>query len=50
MYWFVRLDLALEEGDQAEAAEAADALRALGIDIRLDMSRSPEREREAAHA
>jgi len=38
-YWFVKLDLALEEGDWVEAARAAVELRTLGIDIRLSLNR-----------
>jgi hypothetical protein len=38
-YWFVRLDLALQEGDWVEVADAAEALRRLGIDIRLRLNR-----------
>ena len=38
--WFVRLDLALEEGDWETAREAAEGLRALGIGIRLYLDRT----------
>ena len=49
-YWFVKLDLALQDGDWSEAAEAAEALRALGIDIRLNLNRGTAGEREDDHA
>jgi hypothetical protein len=41
-YWFVKLDLALEAGEWEEAAQAADALRAFGIDVRLTLDRVSE--------
>jgi hypothetical protein len=34
-FWFVRLELSLEEGDWDEAARAARELLSLGFDVRI---------------
>jgi hypothetical protein len=34
LWWFVRLEAALERGDHAEAAEAQRQLQRLGVDVR----------------
>jgi hypothetical protein len=38
-YWFVKFDLALEEGDWSAAAQAAGELRQRGIDMRVRLGR-----------
>ena len=47
-FWFVKLDLALEEGDWSAAAQAADELRRLGIDVRVRLDRDRPEAVEAA--
>jgi hypothetical protein len=42
-YWFVTLDSALEDGDWETAAQAADELRRIGIDVRIRLRSQPDR-------
>jgi hypothetical protein len=47
-YWFVKLNMAIEEGDWLGATEAVNELRDRGIEVRLDLGRLRDRETESA--
>jgi len=50
VYWFVVLDIAVERGDLATAAEAVEKLKGHGVDVRYRRPRHPQPQREACNA
>lgn len=50
VYWFTLLELAVERGDHAAAADAQRELARLGIEVRYGRRRFKQKPRRVAHA
>ncbi len=48
LWWFARLEAAVERGDHVAAAEAQRQLERLGVDVRYGRPRREQRARQSA--